>query len=112
MTRNKSVEYNNAIVVRFLYTSHESRVQVCGVIRIAIAVGIDARVNSSGIAAPDLKICLRNWLACIDINDLNVKSQRHACLTFGDVLSDKLSRDPVRPLGSLWCQNAGVVAGE
>jgi hypothetical protein len=112
VTRDKGIECNNAIVIRLLHASHESRVQVGRVISVAVTAGSHARVYTCAVAAPDLEVSLRYWFAGIDIDDLNVKGHWNTFLALGDVFTDKLARDPVRSLGSLRRENAGVVASK
>lgn len=61
---------------------------------------------------PDLKICFRNRVASVDIDDLDIQSQGYTLLALGNILANEFPGYPVRALSRLWGQDARVIARE
>ena len=112
MAWEEGLESNNTVIIALLNTTKESVVQVRGIIAVAVAVGHDTRVNTGGVAVPDLEECLGHRLAGIDVDDLDVERERHTLAVFSDIFPDKLALNPVRTLCDLGSQDTGVVASE
>jgi len=112
MTRHQRVKSYNTRVIRGLNAPHECCVEVGCISCIAVAVGIDTRVDSSGVAGPDLEISFWHRFTGVDIDYLDIQCHGHAGLTLSIVRPDKLTRNPVRPLRCLWSEDARVVASK
>lgn len=78
-------------------------------ITVAIAVGLDTRVDSGSIGLPSVHIQTRHRLAGTDINVLILKMNSNTFLSVNNVTADELARDIVRPKGDFGSQDAGNV---
>lgn len=112
MARNNGLVLSNTVGVSLHDSAQESGVQVGQIVRVAVARCGDARVDTRGIAVPEVHVDSRHRLASAGIDQLNVKVERNALLVIGDVAADKLAIDVVGALGDLWLQNAGRVVCE
>lgn len=90
-------ELRDTVVVRLLDAAQERSVEVGRVRRVAVALGHDARVDARGVAVPDFNVDVRDWVACIYVNDLVVKEDVDTCLIFGDILADVFAADVYKP---------------
>ena len=112
VAREQGIELDDTVLVGLGDAAEEGLVDVGRIVGVAIAAGNDTRVNTSRVAVPELEVDLGDGLAGVDVDDLDVKVQRHSLLVLGDVAADQLALDPVRALGSLGSEDAGVVASE
>lgn len=112
VTRECGVELYDTVLVSLGNAAEEGLVEVGFIAGVAIAAGNDARVNTSRVAVPELEVNLGNRLAGVDVDNLDVKVQRHSLLILGNVAADQLALDPVRALSNLGSEDAGVVASE
>jgi hypothetical protein len=112
VTRECGVELYDTVLISLGNATEEGLVEVGLIAGVAIAAGNNARVDTSRVAVPELEVDLRNGLAGVDVDDLDVKVQRHSLLVLGNVAADQLALDPVRALSNLRSEDAGVVASE
>lgn len=112
VTGEGCVKLHNPALVGLVDTTEEGIVKVGSVRAVTIAAGRDARVDTGGVAVPQLDVDRGNRLAGVDINDLDVEVQRYTFLILGNVLTDQLALDPIGSLSYIWRKDAGVVAGE
>lgn len=87
-------------------------IQIRRIIRIPIPIRHNTRVHTRAITMPNLKESLRDRFARLDVDDLDVESQRNALLIVSDVFADKFALDPVGTLGYFGAEHAAVVARE
>lgn len=52
---------------------------------ITVALGLDARIYTSRVAAPELDICIGNWLATRSVNHVDVEMGYSALLASKDI---------------------------
>lgn len=72
MAREQCVELNHTIIIGLGNATEESVVQVRGVIGIAVALLHDSRVNTGRVGVPDISPDSSQWLAGVDIDELEV----------------------------------------
>lgn len=106
----QSVELYDTTLVSLADTAKEGVVEVGLITAIAIAVGNDTRVDTGGVAVPQLEVDRGDRLAGVDVDDLDVKVQRNTLLLLGYVFTNELALDPVRALCDLRSEDARVVA--
>ena len=108
-----SLKRNDAILVALL-DAPQRRVLQVGLVVLAnsVALRYDTRVYAGSVAVPHLKESLRNRLARVHVDDLDVQCHGDALLIFGNILTHEFTFDPVRALGHLGCKDAGVVSCE
>ena len=97
MSRDQGLYSNDSKFVGGLDTTQEGVVDVGGIGAIPIAVGADARVDSCAIAMPKLGVDRRHWLACIDVNHLEIECKWDTFLIFNDVVANVFTRYPYEP---------------
>jgi hypothetical protein len=109
----ESSKFRNPLIVSWLQASEESVIDVCWVCGPdAIAAGDNARVDTSGVAMPDLDHCVCDWIAGVHVDDLGVEDEFDTFLVLSDVFADIFSRDPVWALGHFRGEDARAVARE
>jgi hypothetical protein len=106
----QSLESNHAVIVSQLNTTKHSVVDVGQVTLVAVPASDNATIDTRGIAVPDLGVGLRNHLAGVHVDDLNVERQRDTGLVLDNILADELACYPVRSLGRLRSQRAAGIA--
>ncbi|KAL3435220.1 hypothetical protein BDV09DRAFT_168027 [Aspergillus tetrazonus] len=99
-------ELHDTIGAAGLDATQEGRIGVALVVGVAIAVGNDTGVDTSGIAVLDIGIDVLQRLTSVDIDQLQVQEQWHTLLVFGDVAADEFTGDIVWPLGNLRLHDA------
>jgi hypothetical protein len=87
------LELHDTIGAAGLDATQEGRIGVALVVKVAIAVGNDTGVDTSGVAVPDIRIDILQRLTSVDINQLQVQEQWHTRLVFGDVAADEFTGD-------------------
>jgi hypothetical protein len=112
MSRENSLEHNDTLLVALLDTTEPRCVKVRRISAVSIAVRHNAGVYTNGVTVPELKESLRYRLTGIDIDDLDVEREWNTCLSLSHILAHELALDPVRSLGRLGSEDAGVVASE
>lgn len=93
VTREDGVELNHTVIIRLLYATQGSPVQVRRVVGVPVALGLDARVDARGVAAPDVGPDAGEGLAGVDVDELDVRDQGHALLVLDQVRPDVLAQD-------------------
>lgn len=88
------IERENAIAVTELDASESSIVRSVRVVGVTVATSTNTTVDASGVAVPSLESDVANRLAGSGVNELDVEGQRDTRLVIGDVLANKLARDP------------------
>lgn len=83
----------------------------CGV-EATLSAGGDTRVDTRGVAVPDIRDQFGDRLARVDVDELQVEVQRDTSLALGDVLADKLPGHVVGTNGRLRHEGTGVVGRE
>lgn len=86
----------------------ESLVDIRCIIRITIAACYDAAVHACAVAVPDFEPRIRYWLACVDVDHLDVERERHSLLALCNVAANKLALDPVWALSCLGSEHTAV----
>ena len=112
VAREDGLVADHTLLVTGLDTTEESRVQVALVLGVSIATGDNTGVDTGGIAVPEVGIDLRDGLAGVDIDQLDVEVQGHTGLVLDEVLADELTGDVVRALGDLGLHDAGAAVPE
>jgi hypothetical protein len=112
VTGEEGIERYNTIAVSGLNATEESSVDVRGIGSVAITLRNDARVDTSGIAVPDISIQIFNTLTGIDVDKLNIEDDWHARLSFLEVRSNQFTLDIERAGFTLGVQHAGRAAAE
>jgi hypothetical protein len=92
--------------------TEESVVEVVQVVGVTVARGRDARIDTSGVAVPEVHVDGGDGLASAGVDELDVKVHGDTLLAIGDVAADKLAVDVVRALGDFRLQDAGRVVRE
>lgn len=88
------IELQDSVLVAELDTAEHGIVEVGCIGNVAVTVCDNATVNTSGVAVPCLESNLRDWLASVGIDELDIESQRHTWVAIGNVLADVFARDP------------------
>lgn len=112
MSWEYGVEGNDTIRIGNLDTTVESSIQVRLISRVTVAACHNTGVNTCSVAVPGLEVYLWDWVARVDIDDLDVERQGNSALAICHVFTDEFARDPVRALGRLRCKDTAVVTGE
>jgi hypothetical protein len=112
VTGEEGAERGHAVLVGGLDAAGKGLVQVGGVVAVAVAVVLDARVDTGRVAVPDVPPESLNGLARVDVDELGVQVVDHTGLLVDNVLAVELSLDPERSNLALGGQNAGVVGAE
>lgn len=73
---------------------------------IAVALGLDASVDTGRVAAPELDVSICHGLAAGCVDDIDVKVRDGALLASEDVFADQLTSDPWQMLVS---QNSSLL---
>lgn len=85
VTWEDGLELNNAIRIGLLNPTEESGVVIRKIIRIAISIRDNTRVNTSRVAVPDVPVESLNWLACLNIHELPIQNDWNTWLIATDV---------------------------
>lgn len=96
VTRDNGVKLSNTIGVGGLNTTEAGRIET------TLSTGRDTRVNTSGIAVPDVNQEILNGSAARGIDELKVEMQRNTSLAISNVGPDQFARDKVRSNGDFW----------
>lgn len=112
MTRNDGVKDGNTFRIRLSNTTEPGAVDIGLVTRFTIATGHDARVDTSGVAVPEVDVDLRDRLASVDIDDLDINGHGHTELRLRHISADELALHVVWSLGDFGNEDAGTVAEE
>lgn len=105
-------ELSHTLLVSRLKTAQESVVEVGCVAAVTVTGCDDSRVNTGGVAVPDLDHRIWDRLAGCNVDDLGVENEVDTFLCLTDVLPDILSSNIVLTLGDFWGEDAGAVARE
>jgi hypothetical protein len=103
VTRDNGVELSNTVSVGSLDSTESGGVET------TLARSRDTRVDTSGIAVPNVNQEILNSSAARSINELKIEVQRNTRLAISDVGSDQLARDKVRADSDLGDQSTGRV---
>lgn len=112
VTREDGLVLSDAIRVGLYDAAQEGGVHIGEIVRVAIAGCRNARVDTSGIAVPEIHVHSWHGHAGAGVDKLDVEIERHAFLAVGDVAPDQLTVDVIRALGDLRLQDAGCVIRE
>lgn len=93
MTREDRVELNDSIIIGLLDATESSVVQVGSIVRVAIAIGLHTRVDTGGVAAPDIGPDSDERLAGVHVDELDVRHEGDTDLILGEVGADILAQD-------------------
>lgn len=96
VTGEGCIELQDAVFVAELNTTKHCVVNIACIGRITIAASNHAAVHTSAVTVPKLKCYLRDWLAGLGVNDLDIESQWYARIAVSDVLADVFARYPWR----------------
>lgn len=97
------LKLSHTIGVSLLDAAAPSPVQVGLVgLPIAIALDCDARVDSSGIGMPDLKVSVLHGLASVDVDNLEVHHYGNAFQILGNIAADVFIRQRLFKEVSPW----------
>src|SRR5690242_8149581 len=88
------VELQDSVLIAELDATEHGVVDVACIGNVAVTGCNNATVYTSGVTVPCLESNLRDWLASVGIDELDIESQRHTWMAIGDVLADVLARDP------------------
>lgn len=105
--RESSIEGGNALIVRSLHFSQESRVQSTFAF-----VSINARVDNDVVARLDICQEIRDTFASVHIHELQLDMHWYASLSLGNVRSYVCSRNIVGTNDCLGNESTGVVGAE
>lgn len=112
VTGEQGLESDDTVIVGLLNTTEGSVVDVAQIGSVTVSAGNDATVDTSGVAVPHLRVSLRDGLAGVDIDDLDVERQRNTGLALDNVLTNELARHPVRAFGRLGSEDAASISSE
>jgi hypothetical protein len=90
-------------------SAQEGGIQVSKIVRVAVAGCCDARVDTRGVAVPEIHVDGWDGLASAGVDELDVEVERDTFLIFRDVATDQLTIDVVRALGDFRLQDAGRI---
>lgn len=111
VTGEDGLKLGNTILVGLLQATKECVVQIFLVVRVAVAFRLDARVNTLDfvsicfrlyvdnmityrrIAVPDIHVDLRNRLASLGVDKLDVEEKRNTLLILRDVRANQFTSD-------------------
>jgi hypothetical protein len=82
------LKHHNTILVRLLNPPMKRIIQIRRIIRISIPIRHNTRIHTGTITMPNFEESFRNWLARLDVDDLDVESQGNTLLIIGDVFAD------------------------
>lgn len=85
VTGEHGEELDNSIRVGFLDASQGRVIQIADVIRVAVTSGHQTRVDTRGVAVPDVPKETHNRLACLHVDELTVQDNGHAGLVLAKV---------------------------
>lgn len=111
VTGEDGLELGHAVIVRQLDASEVRAVEPIGSV---VARGADSRVNTSGVAVPDVDSHGRDGRAVADVDVLHLEEQGNsvAPLRFNDIGAHLLADDVVRAIRDFGGQNAAGVGAE
>lgn len=95
-----------------LETTKESGVDIGSIRRIAITRSNNNRVDTSGVAVPDLNHSVRIRITGRHVDNLGVKYEFYTLLILNYIFADIFARYIVRVLCHFRREDAGVVASE
>lgn len=93
MTWEEGGKLCDSLVRGWLKLSHEGGVQVAEVGRVSVTAGDNTRVNTGGVACPDLDDSVGDWVTGCHIDDLGIKDELDTLLVLTGILTDILSSD-------------------
>jgi hypothetical protein len=112
VSRNDRLVLSNTVDISLHDSTQESCVQVGQIVRVAITRSRNTRVDTRGVAVPEIHVDRRNGLASAGVDELDVKVERNALLAVRDVAANQLAIDVVRALSDFRLQNAGRIVLE
>lgn len=93
---------HDAVGVGLLDSTEESGVEVGLVVRIAVARGGHARVDTSRVAVPGVDVDGGNWRAGGGVDELDVKVQWNTSLVLAYVIADEFTYDWSDDESAMW----------
>lgn len=93
VTWEKGGELCDSLVRGWLKLSQEGGVQVAEVGRVSVTAGDNTRVDTGGVACPDLDHSVGDWVTGGHVDDLGVKDELDTLLVLAGILTDILSSD-------------------
>lgn len=112
VTGEDRLKGSDAVLVGLLETTESHVVKVGDIVAISVAVILHTRVDTGGVAVPDVPPELGDRLAGVDVDELSVHVVHNTGLVIDDVLAVVLALDPERTNLTLGGENAGVVGEE
>lgn len=94
MTREGCIELQNSVLVGKLDATVHGVVDVTGISSVAVAASDNTAIHTGTVAVPRLEGNLWDWLTSRGVNNLDVERQGYTRIAIGDILADKLARDP------------------
>jgi hypothetical protein len=101
VTGHDGVERDNTVFITVLDTTESGVVLGQGVVGVAVATSTNTTVDTGGVAVPGLDSDVGERPASGGVNELDIKGQGNTGLVVGDVLTNKLTRNPYKMLGRL-----------
>lgn len=106
VSRHDRLVLSDAVNVSLHDSTQERCVQVGQIVRVAIARSRDARVDSRGIAVPEVHVDGRDRLASAGVDELDVQIERNTLLAVRNIAADQLAIDVVGALRDFRLQDA------
>lgn len=83
------LELDDSLLVARLNTAQESSIQISCIVLVSITASLNARVDTSRIAVPDIDINVWQGVTSVGVDKLNVHVQRNTGLGFHNTLADQ-----------------------
>ena len=106
ITYEDGLELHHAVRISRIDAAEECLVDVARVVRVSVAGLNHTGIDTRRVAVPDIPKDSFKRLARVDVNELAVEDYIHTRLVLSDVVTDQLSRNPVRSNLTLWTQEA------
>lgn len=106
VSRHDRLVLSDAVNVSLHDSTQERCVQVGQIVRVAVARSRDARVDSRGIAVPEVHVDGRDRLASAGVDELDVQIERNTLLAVRNIAADQLAIDVVGALRDFRLQDA------
>lgn len=97
MAREDRLELDDAVGIRFLDTTKEGRVEIGGIVSVAIACCDEAGVYAGAVAVPDVPPKIGDRFAGCNVDELSFDDDGYAGLVFRNVGADVFAEHIILP---------------
>lgn len=112
VTGEHSLELCHTIGIGLLNTAQEGLVEVGSIVAVTVHATLNTRVDTGGVAVPDIPVEVLDRFAGVDIDELSVENDRDSILTVPNVRADELTLHPERSCLTFGGKDADRVLGE